>query len=106
MLLWKSILKYNINGKVFRIVSNMYTSAKSYTKLTNNLSGIFKCDIGVRQGENLLSLLFALLLNDFDHAISEHYQGLDLFNAENKYVFDISTNILNCFHHYMLMTPL
>ena len=49
----------------------------------------FKCDIGVRQGENLSSLFFALLLNDFDHAKSEHYQGLDLFNTKNKYDFDI-----------------
>ena len=53
------------------------------------MSNTFKCGIGVIQGENLSSLLFALLLNDFDHAISEHYQGLDSFNTENKCDFDI-----------------
>ena len=61
----------------------MYKSAKSCTKLTNILSDIVKCDIGVRQGENLSLFLFALLLHDFDNAISEHYQGLDLFNTNH-----------------------
>ena len=61
ILLWKSILRHNINGKVFRVVFDMYKSAKSCIILTNNFSDIFKCHIGVRQGENLSPLLFALL---------------------------------------------
>ncbi len=37
---------------------------------------LFHCSIGVRQGENLSPLLFALYLNDLQEFLSKAYEGL------------------------------
>ena len=64
--LWSKLISNGINGNIIRIVYNMYQNAKSCIKLGHNLSNSFACNIGVRQGENLSPLLFAMYLNDFD----------------------------------------
>ena len=40
----------------------MYENAKSHVSLNNKLSEAFQCRVGVRQGENLSPLLFAIYL--------------------------------------------
>ncbi|CAL4106581.1 unnamed protein product, partial [Meganyctiphanes norvegica] len=54
----------------------MYENAKSQVSLNNILSDPFPCQVGVRQGENLSPLLFAIFLNDFNTFLSEKYSGL------------------------------
>ena len=54
----------------------MYANAKSHVSLNNELSEAFPCQVGVRQGENLSPLLFAIFLNDFKTFLSEKYEGL------------------------------
>ena len=63
---------------------NIYKEAKSCVKLDNTLSDFFSCNIGVRQGENLSPLLFALFLNDFNTCISTKFHGLQMFTADNN----------------------
>ena len=48
------------------------------------ISGLFSCNMGVRQGENLSPLLFALFLNDFEETISQKYNGLPTFKDISK----------------------
>ena len=43
----------------------MYDRAKSCIKIKNLYSDYCPCNIGVRQGDNLSPLLFALFMNDF-----------------------------------------
>ncbi len=62
-LLFK-LLQNNVNGKVLRVIQNMYDDVKSRICHNNTYSNIFNCEIGVRQGENLSPLLFSLYLND------------------------------------------
>ena len=56
----------------------MYNNAKSHVSVKNVLSDSFPCQVGVRQGENLSPLLFAIYLNDFKTILSEieNYNGL------------------------------
>jgi hypothetical protein len=74
--LWKKVLKSNIKGKIFNVIYNMYKQAKSRVSMGGRLSNSFPCDIGVRQGENLSPLLFAIFLNDLEDFLSQHYIGL------------------------------
>ena len=74
--LWSKLLAHRINGKVFQVIKNMYENAKSCVALGNDQSEYFTCNIGVRQGENLSPILFALYLNDFQDFLSKNYAGL------------------------------
>ena len=74
--LWQKVLDSNIDGKVFQVIKNMYNNAKSHVSVGNNMSDSFPCQVGVRQGENLSPLLFAIYLNDFKTFLSEKYNGL------------------------------
>ena len=56
--LWSKLLTYNINGRLMKVIFNMYQETKACIKL-NKLSNSFNCNIGVRQGDNLSELLFA-----------------------------------------------
>ena len=76
--LWTKLLKEGINGHVLRVIMNIYAKAKSCVKSSANISRSFPSTIGVRQGENLSPLLFALFLNDFEYSLSRR-------NGDNSY---------------------
>jgi hypothetical protein len=79
--LWCKLLKEGISGKILSVIQNMYEGAKSCVKADGKLSEFFKCTAGVRQGENLSPILFAIYLNDFQAFISEHSAGLKDFES-------------------------
>merc|ERR1712179_321668 len=78
--LWSKLLSYNINGRLMKVIFNMYQETKVCIKLNNKLSNSFNCNIGVRQGDNLSPLLFALFINDFETYLSDKYNGLSSLN--------------------------
>jgi len=80
--LWSKLIASGINGNIIKVIYNLYDNAKSCIKLGNTISNFFPCNIGVRQGENLSPLLFAIFLNDFEYYVSRGYKGLDVFAAE------------------------
>ena len=87
--LWKKLLWSGINGPVLNVVHNLYLKAKSCVLLDGQLSQCFSCNIGVRQGENLSPLLFAIYLNDFELFLSRKFNGLeDLSQETRKYLSD------------------
>ena len=51
--LWVKLQKSNITGNVFRIIHSLYDNVKSCIKNNDKFSSFFRCDIGVRRGENL-----------------------------------------------------
>ena len=80
--LWSKLIACGINGNVLKVIYNMYENAKSCVKQGQALSDFFSCEVGVRQGENLSPLLFAIYLNDFEHSVSRNYKGLDMLTVE------------------------
>ena len=74
--LWSKVIENGINGKILKVIYNMYETAKSCVKQQSMISGLFACNMGVRQGENLSPLLFAIFLNDFEISLSSKYNGL------------------------------
>ena len=60
-----------------------YWKAKSCIKVGNNLSEVFYRNIGVRQGENLSPVLFAMLINEFKNNLSTQYSGVHINQLYN-----------------------
>ena len=71
-----------INGKVITVLYNLYHNAKSSLLLDGRISEPFTCNIGLRQGENLSPILFAIYLNDFEFFVSRTYKGLDTISND------------------------
>ena len=75
--LWSKLLDNGVNGRIFDIIYNMYNKAKSCVQSNDNISNFFSCNLGVRQGENLSPILFAIYLKDFQQTLGETYSGLN-----------------------------
>ena len=73
--LWAKLIGIGINGKIVTVIYNLYLNAISCVKSGNSLSELFTCNVGVRQGENLSPLLFAIYLSEFERSISNAYDG-------------------------------
>lgn len=83
---------FNINGKCYNVVKNMYNNIKSCVTVNGNSSPLFACNIGVRQGENLSPLLFSIFLNDLEDHLSRsgNIDGISIASNninENAYFF-------------------
>ena len=92
VLLWQKLLSNNINGKIFELIKNLYSSAKSAIKLNSEVGTFFNFNIGVRQGDNLSPLLFALYLNDLQEFLAKAYNGFPMAaNLIQDYVQDWDT---------------
>ena len=83
--LWLKLVKHNIKGKVLTVVQNLYKAAKSCVRHNGKISEYFSCNIGVRQGENLSPLLFAIYLNDLESHFAGKCQGIPLKNDNSEY---------------------
>ena len=78
------LISTGINGKIVNAIYNLYANAKSCVKHNGNVSDSFACNVGVRQGENLSPLLFAIYLNDFELFVSNSYKGLEFISQQAK----------------------
>lgn len=74
--LWIKLLQHNIDGNVLKVVRDVYSKAKASVRSGTVLSNAFPCEIGVRQGDNLSPILFAIFLNDLSRHLSRDYDGL------------------------------
>ena len=65
--------------KFLELFTVFYDNVKSCIKNNDKFSSFFRCDIGVRQGENFYPFLFAIYLNDLEQFFVEN----DVNDVEN-----------------------
>lgn len=65
--LWLKLYKLGLNGKILRIIRAMYQSVKSCIKLNcNTYTDFFDISIGLRQGEIISPIMWALFVEDLE----------------------------------------
>ena len=84
--LWQKLLKTGVNGKIISVVQDMYFKAKSCVRVNGNVSCSFPCSFGLRQGENLSPLMYAIYLNDVIDFIAHRTRGLVSLEREAQNV--------------------
>ena len=82
MLLFK-LLKNGVNGKMYRIIKNMYHEAESKVKGTPNCDK-FKIEQGVHQGNILSPLLYKIFLYDLPGIFNNNKEICDPIELGNK----------------------
>lgn len=58
--LWQKMLQYNTQGKILRVIHNMYQNIQTCIRMGKDISAFFSCDIGVKQGGNIPLSFFSL----------------------------------------------
>ena len=64
--LWLKLYRQGIQGKMLRVIKDMYEKAKSCVKHCNSYSDFFKCSLGLRQGEVISPIMFSLFIEDLE----------------------------------------
>ena len=107
LLLYK-VLRYNIEGKMYVAIKALYTKTSAGINLNEHLSHWFETFIGVRQGDNLSTMLFNIFLNDLATEINSLGLGIKIGNlklsilmyADNTVlVSDTSNNLQKLLNH-------
>ena len=69
--LFEKLLNYEINGKFYNCIVNLYTEDKACVKVGSKISSFFGRTQGVKQGCILSPLLFNIFLSDFQKVIEK-----------------------------------
>ena len=103
--LFHKLNMFDINGKCYKLIKNLYLNIKSCVTVNGERSMLFPCDIGVRQGENLSPLLFSIYLNDLEQFLSQsgNVNGVHVLVIISKKVHIFSLNYLSCFMQTILL---
>ena len=102
--LWYKLFRLGIDGKMLRIVKNMYSIVKTCIKGNNSYSDFFDCIVGLKQGEVISPVLFSLFLDDIETFLRDDTEcgfSLDdillviLLFADDMVIFGNSPNDLS-----------
>jgi hypothetical protein len=77
-LLFYRLLLYKIDGKLLKSIMALYAQTSACVKLNATFSGWFMSNSGVRQGDSLSPILFALFINDLATEIKCLNKGVKL----------------------------
>ena len=70
-ILYEKLKEYGISTKMLRMIMAIYINVTSSVKINNMHTDSFTCTDGLRQGDSLSSVLFAMSINDLSKRISE-----------------------------------
>jgi len=84
--LWKRMLDVGINGKIWRVIRQLYEVVESCVLVGNQQTGWFSVDVGLRQGCNMSPILFAIFIDGLAREVRRANQGVR--------ILDLKINIL------------
>ena len=64
--LWYTLFKLGLNGKMLRIIKDMFNKVKTCVRGRNSYSNFFECAVGLKQGEVISPALFSLFIDDLE----------------------------------------
>ena len=67
--LFEKLLKYNVCGKFYDCLVNLYTKDKACVKILNNITEMFNINQGVKQGCILSPILFNIFMSDLQEKL-------------------------------------
>jgi hypothetical protein len=70
--LWFKLYNAGVEGKLLRLLRDMYSKVKSCVKQCNSYSDYFEFAVGLRQGEVLSPILVSLFLDDLEQALTNN----------------------------------
>ena len=73
--------KYDVKGKLYDILKDMYSKIKFRVKTKEGLTEAPTSNIGVRQGDVVSPILFNLYVNDLNEALNEPSSDLVSLNG-------------------------
>ncbi len=77
-LLMYKLLKYNINGNIYKCVKAMFNHPLECVKVNDNVTEWFETASGVRQGHSLSTTLFSLFINDLIKEVKDLNLGVSV----------------------------
>lgn len=77
--LWFKLHKNGVDGKMLRVIRDLYSKVKLRIKGCKSFSDYFECSIGLKQGEVLSPVLFSMFLEDLElFMLDDINRGLSL----------------------------
>ena len=70
--------KFDIIGKVLSGLRCLFLKRKACVDVNGSRTDAFDCRVGLRQGDNVSSFLFIILMNDFENYVSTKMQSITL----------------------------
>ena len=76
--LWKRLLDIGVNGKMWRVIRNIYEVVQSTVIIDDELTEWFEVELGVRQGCTLSPLLFLIFVEGLSQELRKCGVGLQV----------------------------
>ena len=71
-MLYSQLVTYGVSTKMIAMIIELYSTVTSRVKVNNTLSDSFECRNGLRQGESLSPVSFAMHVNDINDALNDY----------------------------------
>ena len=75
---WKRLLDIGINGKLWRVIRNLYAVVESCVQLGSSTTNWFQVHIGLRQGDTLSPILYIIFIDGLLQTIKAAKEGVSI----------------------------
>ena len=73
---WKRLLEVGVNGKLWRVIRNLYAVVESRVMLGSTHTDWFPVELGLRQGDNLSPILYAIFIDGLIRTVKDAPLGV------------------------------